>query len=533
MTIYDTKQYRYVSEVFEKLPLDEIIKNNEIIFVSAGVGRGKTYGCKHIFEPYCDEHHISMYYVCNRKKLLQQSQAEFIAPVTTYQAFMMNSDQTQRMTWENVAEDSKKPFLVFDEIHYLFSDASFNDSTDDMMSYIINSDGKLPMVFMSGSGEHEFEFLKKHFKSKIHYIRMPDNYDHVRKVYYFSRELSERLIINYYISSNEKIVIFVNSLKEAVKLFHSVGCDFCFMMSEGRVIPYETLQNEESLQVWKEQQIEQISPTLKGKQRQKELERIEYLITCSFKFYETKKYWLPVKDEHGAVIGNQFNCPVLICTSVLDNGVNLKDKKITAIINGLYSPTNLYQAFGRVRFLGLTEHVTYFLKIPTEEQLAFKFNDHGDETLEDMKRWVKTKQQKSFIDYEYYHSIIEKRYEQNISYHKAYLDTIKEVLHMTPTECERLSHFESVERTIETYQKQKLKEFIETYRNEELDKATQEKLLAIINLNRTETRNKQHNSGKIKSISNVNDYLFKNFGVHVKPRRKQVNGIRETFWIIY
>ena len=304
------------------------------------------------------------------------------------------------------------------------------------------------------------------------------------------------------------------------------------MMSEGRIIPYEILYNENALQVWKEQQIEQISPTLKGNQRQKELERIEYLITCSFKFYETKKYWLPVKDEYGAVIGNQFNCPVLICTSVLDNGVNLKDKKITAIINGLSSPTNLYQAFGRVRFLGLTEHVTYFLKIPTEEQLAFKFNDHGDETLEDMKQWVKTKQIKSFIDYEYYLSIIEKRYEQNISYHKAYLDTVKEVLHMTPTECERLSHFESVERTIETYQKEKLKEFIETYRNEELDKATQEKLLGIINLNKTDSKNY---NGKIKSVSKVNEYLFENFGVHViskKSSKKNSDDKRPNVWVI-
>lgn len=82
----------------------------------------------------------------------------------------------------------------------------------------------------------------------------------------------------------------------------------------------------------------------------------------------------------------EYNEKVLICTSVLDNGINIKDRNVRNLVIFSNSPTEMKQMYGRRRLLDSSDWFNVFLTIPNKSQLKTKIN-RIDNILKKYERW--------------------------------------------------------------------------------------------------------------------------------------------------
>jgi len=68
-------------------------------------------------------------------------------------------------------------------------------------------------------------------------------------------------------------------------------------------------------------------------------------------------------EEKNNIIENaKFDCKLLCCTSVLDNGINIKDKMVKHIIVDIFDLDTLQQCVGRKRILNKDDTITLYIK---------------------------------------------------------------------------------------------------------------------------------------------------------------------------
>lgn len=71
----------------------------------------------------------------------------------------------------------------------------------------------------------------------------------------------------------------------------------------------------------------------------------------------SKNHSKKVYDE--IITNKKFKCPVLITTSVLDNGVNIEDSAVKHVVISATSKTTFLQMLGRVRD---AQHLNLYIK---------------------------------------------------------------------------------------------------------------------------------------------------------------------------
>lgn len=143
------------------------------------------------------------------------------------------------------------------------------------------------------------QFIKELYPLNIRFYYMERNYDYVQKVFFYE---NEEELINKIKSdleeSNTKWLIFVRDKKTGKKL----------------------------------------------------LEGINDTNTCTFISAESRKRSGNEQDEFNHIVQNgSFNSQVLISTSTLDNGINIKDDSVKNIVIDLFDRTEFIQMLGRIR----------------------------------------------------------------------------------------------------------------------------------------------------------------------------------------
>lgn len=288
--------------------------SNETIIFDAGTGSGKTTFCLNILTEYAQSIGKTVLYLCNRSKLKEQVLSDVDG---------LGYDNLTVTTYQKIQEDIKKgisvgryDYILADECHYFVTDALFNGYTDLAYSYIKDSKDSV-VIFMSATAKVFFNHLisaKRVLKENVFTIHK--TYEYVDGLYIYKKDQLQTIIDNIISEEeNSKILVFCNS--------------------ESRML----------------------------EMHEKYKEFADYYCATSTKKENLKKICsedcLIADDTDGTVT---FGKRILFTTSALDNGVNLKDRRIKHIFSELFNLDNMVQAFGRKRPLDADDTCNFYIK---------------------------------------------------------------------------------------------------------------------------------------------------------------------------
>lgn len=301
--------------------------HNEFVILDCGTACGKTYFCIRRLGKYAATKKRKILYLCNRSKLRNQTYRQVKGEklqatiyVTTYQAFQKKIQQGDKIPYYD--------YIIADECHYFTTDAGFNDYTDVAYNYVMKQKESV-VVFVSATAKSFFKYLKDTSKvKKKNSYRLDKDYSYVSKLFYYQSEELPGIIDD--ILNNEtdsKIIVFCNSgdrILEMSKIYGDKADYYCSRNTK--------------------------------KKRLRDL--------CGWK-----------EDSNGKIIEEPaciktyaddlitFDKRILFTTSVLDNGVDLKDRKIKHIFTEIVDVDTMIQSLGRKRSLAKDDTCYFYIRL--------------------------------------------------------------------------------------------------------------------------------------------------------------------------
>jgi|GEM_PF-1083235 len=301
--------------------------HNEFVILDCGTACGKTYFCIRRLGKYAATKKRRILYLCNRSKLRNQTyrqvrdeKLQATIYVTTYQAFQKKIQQGDKIPHYD--------YIIADECHYFTTDAGFNDYTDVAYNYVMKQKESV-VVFVSATAKSFFKYLRDTSKvKKKNSYRLDKDYSYVSKLFYYQSEELPGIIDD--ILNNEtdsKIIVFCNSgdrILEMSKIYGDKADYYCSRNTKKKRL--------RDLCGWKEDS--------NGKVIEEP--------TC-------------IKNYADDLI--TFDKRILFTTSVLDNGVDLKDRKIKHIFTEIIDVDTMIQSLGRKRSLGKDDTCYFYIRL--------------------------------------------------------------------------------------------------------------------------------------------------------------------------
>lgn len=364
-------KYKYVNDVLT----DEIWKYwrpGEQIFISAGTERGKNTFIKKELLKSCGNQKVVIFE--NRQSLMQQQIIDVISEIDpeilkyqdlseenivifgSYRNIMMISYQCAALKClypdTNFLDFcSHARYLIFDEAHYILDDAPYNKGISFFVqTFLENPFPAATKIFMSGTMEEVYEYVQllnafpeepidiieekklldekgsnnnphklirdlQHCQSPNSILSLPTDYSYIEPYQYkktedICTEISKS-------PSYEKWLIFVKSIEDGAKLKGKldVVCNgsVCFLSSENK-------KKDENAEIYN-----------------------RLILEC------------------------KFDCRVLIATTVIYNGINIKDDAVKHIVLPFTSMSVTKQLLGRKRMTENETVKTYFPDITYDD----------------------------------------------------------------------------------------------------------------------------------------------------------------------
>ncbi len=366
---------RKVSSFFLKADVKKWNSKNNV-FILAGTGKGKNFFVKHFLASKKKKKTVLF---VNRQSLLNQqkkiirealnekldyviSSFENEGIVKINEQFMLVSYQKAAHLLINNQKDFRKylfnvKYAVFDEIHYLLDDANFNKNVNVIRDELLINDNKhfkplsnATKIFMSATMEemlvifHEMGYKfkgndyfviknspnmnniarEKIKEPKNYYLNLPTDYSYINPRMY--TELN--LLVDEIVKSNDKWMIFVDSKND--------GEDLRKVINE------------------------------------KVGENVAVFLNANNK---------TVKEFNDIVDNERFDCRILIATTVLYNGINIKDETLKNIVLPFTTVPMAKQMIGRKRIEDKQTLNVYFYDVQyddIENKFKSKINDYFD-----------------------------------------------------------------------------------------------------------------------------------------------------------
>ena len=348
----------------ENTHLSDYINENEIdswssnkpVFISAQTGMGKNFFIQHVllrklhnenvkYESYQEEGKILL--LSNRIALNRQGKlqlANLLVDITGDDSYKRQIEKYytsegidkliidlgiitvcsyQRLYEDENVQKQNFKYVICDECHFFTSDASFNPFTDEILKIIVKKFHNSTRIYMSATLEDTFNAIISREFTHYHKLKEYSNYDFYCHYYYFQRNFDHINKIYAYDNLNQ----IISKIKE-----NSFDKWLIFVASK---------KNGKSLK------------KLLSKEK----------ITCSFLSAKSKN---PDKKKeyeiYQSIVENEnFPSQVLISTSVLDNGINIKDSSVKNIVIDLFDRTEFIQMLGRIR-ISNNEKVNLYIK---------------------------------------------------------------------------------------------------------------------------------------------------------------------------
>ncbi|MFQ9696894.1 MAG: DEAD/DEAH box helicase family protein [Zhenhengia sp.] len=278
-------------------------KQGNKILIKAGTGKGKTYFVKNELIKQADDWDQKILFLSNRKALREQTSLEIkeadkqdIIQVMTYQKF-------ERQIFNGTVDISGFKYIVCDEAHYFFSDATFNRMTNLGLEYVKNHTDDKIVILMSATPSR----IKAYFQvpDELTY-ELKNEYSYISEIFTYTDQETLINLLNS-LPENEKVIYF-SSAEKALKVSQEVRGS-AFICSKNN--PWRNFSN------------------------QKELENIQ--------------------------IYSKFECRALCTTKILDNGVNIIDSNLKHIVVDMLDIDTVIQCIGRKRVQSSEDTITLYI----------------------------------------------------------------------------------------------------------------------------------------------------------------------------
>lgn len=298
---------QYVGDIIQ---ISEIKKWNigDTVFIKGPTGKGKSYFITNYLALYCRENSKKL-----GKKILWLSNRNLLKE----QNIKLSAENKDIITIENYQQleeyvkQNKTPihfdYIVADECHYFFTDSPFSKKTDLSFSWLVNKKDCIK-ILMSATPELTESYLQRMDYNVIKY-EMEQDYNYIDNFYFYNNDKVIQKLLSE-LPNNEKAIYFT-SAEKAYNASKILKNNSSFICSNNKT-KYSPYSNNETKQ---------------------------------------------------QIIDNEkFDCQVLCSTSVLDNGINIKDEAVKHIIIDYFDLDIVQQCFGRKRILNENDRVNIYIK---------------------------------------------------------------------------------------------------------------------------------------------------------------------------
>lgn len=292
----------------------------EIIIISAGTGAGKSYFVKNKLYEFAKSENKKILFFIHRSNCTDQFVDEIkkdnkndIINILTYQKI-----ENDILTYQKHIDFSEYGYIVCDEFHYFISDAQFNATTDVSLEEIMQQENCI-RIFMSATGEDIKRYIESTTKLEIHHYSVPHSYKYIQDLTFFSSNQDIESLCKQIINKNEKGIIFLQSAQSAYELYLKLKDNAIFNCSKSNSL-YKHVN----------------------------------------------------KDTIASMLSNEcFIANLLITTSCMDAGVNIRDRQLKTIIADIRDIGSLIQCVGRKRIIDDTDTLdNLYIKNIGNQQLA-------------------------------------------------------------------------------------------------------------------------------------------------------------------
>lgn len=295
-------------------------ENGDIITIKAGTGVGKSHFIKNELYEFAKKDNKKILMLIHRRNCVDQFQNEIIADgktdvvdIETYQYVDTRNRDKQRFDFDF----SPYSYIVADEWHYFFNDSKFNSFTDISFNAILNQTDTI-RIFMSATGDYMQRYINKHKGLATIDYEIPIDFNFIERLHFFHKNETLEAYIERAIKNNKKAIFFVYSAKQAYELHKKFKDHTLFNCGKG------------------------------------------------------SKYYQHVnKEKINSMLHNErFEELILITTTVMDAGVNIKDDMLNNIVVcDVHDIGTLIQCIGRKR-LKTDEKIILHIKALGNQQLG-------------------------------------------------------------------------------------------------------------------------------------------------------------------
>lgn len=365
--------YNYVSDALSSATINtwQAGKN---IFIAAGTGKGKnTFVQKQLMKHFSHLGNIIIFE--NREALMTQQTIkmieEFDQEAFSYQSIegyqheniMIISYQKaalKLLTGDNRFMDflSRVRYAVFDEAHYLIDDSLFNKGVNIVANYLLSVPSCIPnatKIFMSGTMEELFVYLQKW--SNCYQIKEKEGY-------------IPQIVENP--NTNQIILNIIPDYMNAMNSILVIPTDYSyinpFIYHEYTDLMPEIAESTDKWLIFVNTiaQGEELKATLNSRYD----ENTAVFIHAANKNKEASEFYEELLTQE------KVSVKVLIATTVIYNGVNIKDSELRNVVLPVVTIPVVKQLIGRKRILdSKSETLNVYFPISSQSDIKKRFRN--------------------------------------------------------------------------------------------------------------------------------------------------------------
>lgn len=293
--------------------------DGDIVTIEAGTGAGKSYFIKNMLYSHAEKNHKKILFLIHRSNCITQFQKEIEKDKKTNTIHIKTYQSLEALYRNNRQFDfSPYQYIVCDEFHYFMSDATFNKFTDMSLNAILE-ESKSTRIFMSATGDYMERYITGYKKLNVIDYKLPINYSFIKTLTFYNKDDSLHDFMKQAIDQNIKSIFFIENAEKAYSLYKKYE-EYCiFNCSKGN-----------------------------------------------------KKYYKYVDEEkiNGLLEKERFEELILITTTVMDAGVNIKDLDLTHVICDVKDIDTLIQCIGRKRIQNKNDKIHLTIKTINNKSLG-------------------------------------------------------------------------------------------------------------------------------------------------------------------
>ena len=434
-------------------------------------------------------------------------------------------------------------FIICDEIQNLFNYASkFTKKDDDGyrvgIFLLLNACSKVTIISLSATFddvEEYYEKLIKKTKADVYYNKQLRLFHKVfsqeqlenimcykeQETYYVKNPLDFLKVYDFDANPYEKIFIGVSLVRQAKRMCEWLtrkGIPSIYLSSKSAHdnVPYE-IKRINKMDIPDKDKEAEINKAKSHLMTEEQLTFMKQLLSDKIDF------------EENPLRGQLQGYRVLICTQAYETGINIHDESVGIVILAFSKKTTVKQFRSRIRhdirllvcMPSKDDSNVDFTDIPPsidEKYFNIPIDDSIKEELKSQYGFLNDKNETSF-----------KAVKDYFGKHGYVFATVDKQLRLFHSEDE-LKEYKASKKQSKKMAKREVKidetrKYLDNIIGVDLNKEKQEELVNFINL-------RDNKGNLLKSTKLLTPYLLEYYNIQLISKRKKINGVRETVWIL-